>query len=210
MRQPTLTREKFWQERYFSGGKLYGNAPSMSAGMALNYFLNGTFGKTLELCCGTGRNLFLFAHYGIECSGIDISDKAIKLAICDTGNLSVKFSCEDVLTSGFYNKNFDSVFVNYSLPLFTDEELEIIFTKIYDHLEYGGLLISSWLNPKDHYSKTGYSGGQYIKCHQEEELRRLYVKKRFELLRIEEHEEIELIDGKKRETWMWFTVAKKI
>lgn len=76
-------------------------------------------GKSLlHLQCHFGMDTLSFSRMGAKCTGIDLSDEAIKLAkeINEELKLDVKFVCCNVYdTSAFVNEHFDIVFTSYGV-----------------------------------------------------------------------------------------------
>ena len=74
-------------------------------------------GKTLlHLQCHFGMDTMNFSRMGAKCTGVDLSDDAIKLAkeINDELKLDAKFVCCNVYdTSAFVKEQFDIVFTSY-------------------------------------------------------------------------------------------------
>ena len=74
-------------------------------------------GKTLlHLQCHFGMDTMSFSRMGAKCTGVDLSDDAIKLAneINDELKLDAKFVCCNVYdTSAFVKEQFDIVFTSY-------------------------------------------------------------------------------------------------
>lgn len=70
----------------------------------------------LHLQCHFGQDTLSFSRLGAKCTGVDISDEAIKLAIrLNTDlNLDANFVCCNVLdTSEYISEKFDVVFTSY-------------------------------------------------------------------------------------------------
>ena len=72
----------------------------------------------LHLQCHFGMDTLSFSRMGAKCTGIDLSDEAIKLAqnINDELNLDAKFICCNVYdTIKFVKEQFDIVFTSYGV-----------------------------------------------------------------------------------------------
>ena len=70
----------------------------------------------LHLQCHFGMDTMSFSRMGAKCTGVDLSDDAIKLAkeINDELKLDAKFVCCNVYdTSSFVKEQFDIVFTSY-------------------------------------------------------------------------------------------------
>src|SRR6185436_13223599 len=76
-------------------------------------------GKSLlHLQCHFGMDTMSFSRMGAKCTGIDLSDEAIRLAkeINDELKLDAEFICSNVYdTSEFVKEQFDIVFTSYGV-----------------------------------------------------------------------------------------------
>lgn len=81
--------------------------------------LGGVNGKTiLHLQCHFGQDTLSWSRMGATCTGVDISEEAIKLATSLNSelNLDAAFVCCNVLdTSQFISETFDIVFTSYGV-----------------------------------------------------------------------------------------------
>lgn len=67
--------------------------------------------EILEVGCGEGGNLFLFAQMGCRVCGIDISKNRISQAesIYRQRNISAEFICSDMFKYDFHSRKFDII-----------------------------------------------------------------------------------------------------
>lgn len=70
-----------------------------------------TKGKALDVGCGGGRHVILFAKHGFQSYGIDFSKTAIKLAKIDAGQKKVKVNLKvgDFLKADYPKESFDVI-----------------------------------------------------------------------------------------------------
>ncbi|OGL87641.1 hypothetical protein A3I42_04830 [Candidatus Uhrbacteria bacterium RIFCSPLOWO2_02_FULL_49_11] len=195
--------KEFFIQRAICEGKTYGDKPSISAYVALPYFLNGN--KTIiELGFGYGRNANLFTQYGIHVIGIDFCQPWCAIA---EKNTNIEIISADILRVQITPQSADGIFSNFVLHFFPPSDLNQVFKKASTWLKPNGLLINSWLSVNDEYSSATYP--VYMKCFTEEELVTLHTDHGFELEKPLELKELELINARNRKTTFWFTVARK-
>ncbi len=119
--------------------------------------------RILDIGCGTGNNLMVFARKGCECTGIDLSDGMLSIAKGkrDEEGLKIDFYNEDILTFNT-DKKFDLIYSIYGVSnLFEKSKMKKLFEWIETHLIDDGVLIvdfyttaslsstpSSWLGVK--------------------------------------------------------------
>ncbi|MFK7746816.1 MAG: class I SAM-dependent methyltransferase [Kordia sp.] len=84
----------------------------------LNSLLDMKGKSLLHLQCHFGQDTLSFARMGAKCTGIDLSDEAIKLAksLNDELNLDATFHCCNVLdVNDYVTDTFDVVFTSYGV-----------------------------------------------------------------------------------------------
>ncbi|MCL5878543.1 MAG: methyltransferase domain-containing protein [Deltaproteobacteria bacterium] len=89
-----------WEDQYKESGKLWGEEPSMLAAAAVKY-LQAKAGTSavsiLDIGCGYGRDaLYLSGNLNCKILGIDVSEKAIEMALNTAAQLkkrNMKFQC---------------------------------------------------------------------------------------------------------------------
>lgn len=104
------TASDFYSVQDFLNGKSSLNSYELNA-------LGNVSGKSiLHLQCHFGQDTLSWSRMGAKCTGIDISDEAIKKAnsLASTLQLPANFVCCNVLdTSKFVKEKFDFVFTSY-------------------------------------------------------------------------------------------------
>jgi SAM-dependent methyltransferase len=112
--------------------------------------IGDVYGRSLlHLQCHFGMDTMSFSRMGAKCTGVDLSDDAIKLAreINDELKLDAKFVCCNVYeTSEFVKEQFDIVFTSYGtigwLP-----DLDPWAKMIVERLKPGGLFYIAEFHP---------------------------------------------------------------
>ena len=112
--------------------------------------LTSVSGKSLlHLQCHFGQDTLSWCRMGAQCTGVDISDKAIELAreLNKELNLDAKFVCCNVLdTSDYISETFDIVFTSYGtigwLP-----DLKPWAKMIFERLKPGGIFYMVEFHP---------------------------------------------------------------
>lgn len=101
----------------------------------------------LEIGFGTGHNLSILAHaVGPKghITGLDNSRKMFDLTErkLKKQNLTgqVTLHCSDALTYPYPEKNFDGVFMSFTLETFTDENIQALLEKLHRTLKKGSRL----------------------------------------------------------------------
>ncbi len=156
-----------WEDQYKESGKLWGEEPSMLAAEAVKY-LQAKAGTTavsiLDIGCGYGRDaLYLSGNLNCKILGIDVSEKAIKIAsntAVQLKNSNMKFHCLDF--SDLTRDGFDIVFVSNVYQILQQREREKLRHAISRALRQGGLLFLSTLSIKDpeHFGKGSAIPGE--------------------------------------------------
>lgn len=119
--------------------------------------------RILDIGCGTGNNLMVFARKGCECTGVDLSDGMLNIAKRkrDEEGLRIDFYHDDILTFDT-GKKFDLIYSVYGVSnLFQKSKIKKLLEWIEVHLVRDGILIldfyttvslnstpSSWLGVK--------------------------------------------------------------
>ncbi|MBN1500783.1 MAG: class I SAM-dependent methyltransferase [Spirochaetes bacterium] len=115
----------YWEERYLSGGKIWGDIPSISVLEADKNFSRYSFRRIHIPGCGYGRNAGFFINKGYVVSGSEISATACRLAGEKFPSLKL-INCS-MLEENFIPGSIDAVYAFNDLHLFKlDERLKLI------------------------------------------------------------------------------------
>ena len=120
----------------------------------------------LDLGCGPGRDLKVFARLGHTAVGLEGAARFVEMARADAG-------CEvwqqDFLKLDLPQGRFDGVFANAALFHVPSQELSRVLAELRATVKPGGVLFSS--NPRGH-NEEGWSRGRYGAYHDFETWRR--------------------------------------
>jgi SAM-dependent methyltransferase len=113
----------------------------------------------LDIGCGPGRDLKVFAELGHQAVGLDGAQRFARMAREYSG-------CEvwqqDLLSLALPPARFDGIFANAVLFHVPSQELARVLSELYATLKPGGVLFSS--NPRGH-NEEGWSRGRYGAYH---------------------------------------------
>ncbi|HEY0087572.1 MAG TPA: class I SAM-dependent methyltransferase [Candidatus Lokiarchaeia archaeon] len=139
--------KEYWESRYISEGRIWGEIPSKTAEYALSLFQKFNIKKILVHGAGYGRNTKLFSRNGFDVVGIEISDTAINIA-----------KVHDPLTK-FYNASifdmhlkeilFDAIYCYNTLHLFPKQERQKMLRICYDQLKENGFVFFVVMSESD-------------------------------------------------------------
>ena len=101
--------------------------------------------KVLDIGCGTGDNAIWFANEGFEVGGVDLSSKAIEMAIekAKSAKVEVDFKAIDFLKGEVPRKSFGFIFDRGCFHTFQEKEEQVLFAeKVNGLLDKDGLWLS--------------------------------------------------------------------
>jgi 2-polyprenyl-3-methyl-5-hydroxy-6-metoxy-1,4-benzoquinol methylase len=132
-----MDKQEYWDGRYASEGKIWGESPSQSAHEALKLFLANHIQSVLVPGSGYGRNTKLFSADGLNVTGIEISETAYKIAI--QFDPRSKFYRGTVLDMSFDHRPYDAIYCFNVLHLFRLPERELFLRQCLARLKPMGL-----------------------------------------------------------------------
>jgi SAM-dependent methyltransferase len=132
-----MDKQEYWDGRYASEGKIWGESASQSAHDALKLFLANNVQSLLVPGSGYGRNTKLFSEAGLDVTGIEISKTAYKMA--RQFDPRSKFYLGTVLDMSFDNRRYDAVYCFNVLHLFRQPERELFLQQCVHKLKPRGL-----------------------------------------------------------------------
>ena len=113
----------------------------------------------LDLGCGPGRDLKVFAELGYIAVGLD---GAAQFAVMARAHSGCEVWQQDFLKLDLPDNHFDGVYANASLFHVPTQELPRVLLELHASLKPGGVLFCS--NPRGH-NEEGWSGGRYGAYH---------------------------------------------
>ncbi len=132
--------ERYWDSYYMGKDVKSGSMvdPSLFAQSVLSKYMQA--GKDLiELGCGNGRDSIYFAKHGLNVTGIDASNIAIKW-LHDTVDLdNCTFICDDFVNAeAIYQIQYDYCYSRFTLHAINEQQETQIFLKAYNMLKDKG------------------------------------------------------------------------
>ena len=134
----TNEMRNYWNERFASGGEIWGIEPSKTAYYALKLFKNLDLKTVIVPGAGYGRNTKLFSDAGFNVVGVEISDIAVKEA--RKFDTRTKFYRKTVLEIDSINGKFDAIYCFNLLHLFKKKERLLFIEKCNRVLKVGGFV----------------------------------------------------------------------
>lgn len=110
----------YWETRYFEGGMIWGNTPSLSALHAHDIFKNNHVHSILVPGSGYGRHTSFFFKQGYHVEGIEISTEALRLA--RALHSEIKYYNGSVLDMPFSENKYDAIYCFNVLHLFMESD----------------------------------------------------------------------------------------
>jgi ubiquinone/menaquinone biosynthesis C-methylase UbiE len=159
----------------------------------------------LDLGCGPGRDLKVFAERGFRTLGIDRSDSLLRMASRHSGQPVVR---ADFGRLGLKSHSFDAVWAIASLLHLRRHEIGIALDEIRRVLRPSGVLFATIQQGRGH---KLLSDGRYFEFYEQEEWRELHNRHGFrvDILRDERIERAEA-DGSRTEiTWI-MTISRSV
>ena len=129
---------EYWDARFGSEGRIWGDAPSRTAEQALEIFRRYRVQSVLVPGAGYGRNTRLFSGAGLRVTGVEVSGVAYEMAT--TFDPATTFHQASALDLSFLDETFDAVYGFNILHLFRREERLTFIAQCREHVRPGGLL----------------------------------------------------------------------
>lgn len=146
----------FWNDRFLQEGKIWGDAPSITALRACDLFLRDHVRSVLVPGCGYGRNAEYFHKNEFDVTGIEESGEALRLA--EEDNPGIAYHHGSVLDMPLEDRRYDAVYCYNVLHLFLKKDREIFVEKCLDQLAEGGVMFLAVFSEKE----SSYGKGRMI------------------------------------------------
>ena len=137
----------YWDRRFSSEGKIWGESPSRTAYQALDFFRLYKVNKLLVPGSGYGRNTKLFSTSGFYVTGIEISQVACTLA--HNFDPISQFYNASVLDMSFDTDIYDAIYCFNVLHLFLEQERGLFIQQCVSRLRDNGLLFFAVFSEKE-------------------------------------------------------------
>ncbi len=146
----------YWDNRFTTEGKIWGELPSKTAQYALGLFLQNNVKKILIPGSGYGRNSKLFSVSGFEVTGVEISKVALSLA--KEFDPLTKFHNGSVLDISFDPNTFDAIYCFNVVHLFHEKVRGVFVQKCINELKDNGLMFCTVFSEKE----SSYGKGKEV------------------------------------------------
>jgi SAM-dependent methyltransferase len=148
--------QEYWDKRYESEGKIWGEQPSLTAKYAAVLFQRANIQSILVPGSGYGRHTKFLSESGFNVTGIEISATALNLAY--KFDLHSRFYQSSVLDMSFDNHRYDGIFCFNLLHLFLEKERRVFIAECERKLEKWGGMFFSVFSEKE----TSYGEGREV------------------------------------------------
>jgi tellurite methyltransferase len=152
-------RLNYWNGLY-DKKNFFGTGPTKLAKHAESLLNDKKINNLLEIGCGQGRDAIHFSQLGYDVNAFDISRNAIKFVEEMKNSLELKnldLMVHDAEKSLLYPKNnFDFIYSNLALQFFNIDQLQNIFTNIYDTMKNDSMFLFSTKKKGDKYYEFGH------------------------------------------------------
>jgi trans-aconitate 2-methyltransferase len=143
----------YWDRRFLEEGRIWGDAPSRTAGIAEAAFRKARVRKILVPGAGYGRNAEYFSEAGYEVTGVEISREALKLA---RPGSAVRYVQGSVLDMDLPRDGFDALYCFNVLHLFPSDGRRRFLSRCLQALKPGGMaFFAVFSDAEPHTSKPG-------------------------------------------------------
>lgn len=134
----------------------------------------------LDIGCGNGRDSLYFAQNGLQVTGIDLSESAIRELNRLCKNSNTEFICCDYAKAEiFERKKYDFCYCRFFIHAITEWQEDILLRKVYNVLAEKGLFFIEVRSIKDELYGRGEPAGRNAYIY-DEHYRRFIVKEELE------------------------------
>ena len=138
---------EYWDKRYRTEGKIWGESPSRTAGHALELFRQNKVKKILVPGSGYGRNTKLFSASGFDVTGIEISPEACKIA--REFDPQTRVNNASALDMSFLQDKYDGFYCFNVLHLFREEARKLFIRQCVARLNKNGIMFFTVFSEKE-------------------------------------------------------------
>ena len=137
----------FWEHNFKEKQTMWGFEPAESAIMVKDFFVREKTNEILIPGIGYGRNARIFLENGIDVTGIEISETAIRLA--RENNLEIPIYHGSVADMPFDSKLYSGIFSYALIHLLNSRERKKFISDCYNQLKFGGYMFFATISKKD-------------------------------------------------------------
>ena len=147
---------EYWNERFRSEGRIWGDEPSNTAIFALELFRKHDTRKVLVPGSGYGRNTKLFSSAGLDVTGVEIASLACSMA--EEFDPATRFYNTTALDMSFDTELYDAVYCFNILHLFREDDRFDFIKQCTDRVRTNGLLFFTVFSEKE----SSYGRGEEV------------------------------------------------
>ena len=145
----------FWKHNFKEKQTMWGFEPAESAIMVKDFFVRKKANEILIPGIGYGRNARIFLENGIDVTGIEISETAIRLA--RENKLEIPIYHGSVAEMPFDSKLYSGIFCYALIHLLNSQERKKFISDCYNQLKFGGYMFFTTISKKDSLYAKGKS-----------------------------------------------------
>ena len=211
----------FWDARY-AEGLVYGTTPTSVARRLVAVFRTHGVRSILEAGCGSGRDALLYARAGVEVTGTEISENALRWVReqAQAEGLQITLLRDDLAETRLRSGSFDAAVAIHVIHLQPAPIRQTMLNQLWRLTRDGGFIAMANYST----SEAGYTTwepysepntrvdpkGKVVHFFDEADLRALLPPDRFDLITLEEVDLAEVPDTGPVTHREWLTIARKI
>ena len=139
---------EFWEHTFKEKQTMWGFKPAESAIIVKDFFVKEKANEILIPGIGYGRNAKTFLENGINVTGIEISETAIRLARSEN-KLEIPIYHGSIAEMPFDSKLYDGIFCYALIHLLNNRERKKFISDCYSQLKFGGYMFFSTIAKKN-------------------------------------------------------------
>lgn len=144
---------EFWENKFQQIGLIWSFEPSDSTIFAHDLFVKNGLNKLLIPGVGYGRNARLFVESGLDVTGIEISETAIRLA--RENGLDFQIHHASVKQMPFDKVEYDGIYCYALLHLFNQNDRRQFLKNCYNQLRPNGIMVFAVVSRNNKMYGTG-------------------------------------------------------
>ena len=152
----------YWDKKYLDKGKIWGEKHTEAVEFSARLFHRKEVKTVLEVACGYGRDLAYLAKEGFDCTGVDVSGEAIRMAREFLAGKNISLVNGDLSHPQLMWKKFDAVYICNLLHLLDMNERHRIMRATRKFLKPGGVVTGVVLSVND---PQEYGKGEKVEEH---------------------------------------------
>lgn len=152
-------KPEFWESNFIQKQEMWGINPAKSAVETKDLFLERSVKNVLIPGIGYGRNAQIFRENGMQVTGIEISETAIRLLRKHYGEDMMVYH-GSVTNMPFDQNQYDGIFCYALIHLLDGNERKKLITDCYNQLTENGMMVFTVISKKAPTYGTGTTIGK--------------------------------------------------